>query len=407
VTRLPALALLMLAGCDVAAEPQPRARRDAAPTVAPTPTVTLLPDAEARWVEFDLTPGNQIRFDMQVDGRTASAILDTGVSLTVASRRFASLAELRSLSTSNARAQAIGGQVPLGWANTDRLAIGGLQRRGGRVAIIDLTAIATGSERAVDLLVGADILSCCALDIDYDTRRFRLIPSGRLPFRGQSVPLSLAAQTRVFVSEATVGGRRLKPLIVDTGDGSALTLARGAWSSTGIRPPALTSSVAFGLGGPIETDVAILPRIAIGAQDVRDVEVRIEPKNGFSDQTGTAGRIGSGLLQRYRVLLDPRAGHMIFQPGARAETAQPRSTSGLLVGHNEGRLRVLHVMRGSPAQQGGWRAGDLICAVDGDAVPRATSGSIDTAWSAGAPGRTVRLDLCDGTSRALTLRRFY
>ena len=32
--------------------------------------------------------------------------------------------------------------------------------------------------------------------------------------------------------------------------------------------------------------------------------------------TGAAGRVGMGLLQRYRVLLDPAAGHMILaEPG--------------------------------------------------------------------------------------------
>lgn len=398
------LMLMALAGCAAIAEPQARSTRQGAPA---SPTITLSPDAEARWVDFDLTPGNQIRFDMQIGDEQASAILDTGVSLTVASRRFASRTGLRTVSGGDARAQAIGGQVPVAWARTDRLTIGGMTRRGGRIAIVDLAAIATGSSRPADLLVGADILSCCALDIDYDARRFRLIPSGRLPFRGQSVPLSLSSQTPVFISEATIGTRRLRPLIVDTGDGAAVTLARSAWTSTGIRSAALTSSVAFGLGGRIETDVAILPRIALGPQEIRDVEVRIEPANGFSDQTGTAGRIGSGLLQRYRVLLDPKAGHMILSPGKRADTSPLRSTSGLLVGYDQGRLRVLHVMRGSPAAQSGWRMDELICAIDGEAVPPTSAGTIDTGWSAGEPGRVVRFDMCDGTSRSLTLRRFY
>lgn len=403
VKRALPLAFLLLAGCGAAAEPQSRPRISP-PVGAP---VTLTPDAEMRWVDFDLTPGNQIRFDMEIDGKTAGAILDTGVSLTVGSNRLASRIGLRTISGEGARAQAIGGQVPVAWAQTDTLSIGGATRRGGRIAIADLAAIASGGERGVEMLVGADILSCCALDIDYDARRFRLIPTGRLPFRGQSVPLTLSPQARIFVSEATIGARRLRPVIVDTGDGASVTLARGAWASTGLRPRALTSSVAFGLGGTIETDVTILPRIALGAQQIEEVEVRIEPKGGFSDQTDTAGRIGSGLLQRYRVLLDPRAGHMVLAPGKRADAAPLRSTSGLLVGYDTGRLRVLHVMRGSPAADQGWKNDDLICVADGVPVPPRASGSIDTGWSAGEPGRVVELDLCDGTRRALTLRRFY
>ncbi|TKD51339.1 aspartyl protease family protein [Sphingomonas baiyangensis] len=394
------LAGLLLVG---AASPVPPQRTAAPP---PATDVMLARDTDTRWVPFELTPGNQLRFDLEIDGRRASAILDTGVSYTVASRAFAGAAGLTPAS-GRQRADAVGGAVPIGWAAIERIGFGGLTRTGGRVAIVDLKAIATGSAAPVDLLVGSDILSCCALDIDFDAGRFRLLPSGRLPFPGASAPLSLSPQSRVFVSEATIAGRRVRPLIVDTGDGAALTLSRGAWNAVGVKPAGLTSAVAFGLGGTIRTDMTILPTLAVGAQPMREIELRIEPKAGFSDQTSTAGRIGSGLLQRYRVLMDPRAGHMVFAPGTRAAAPPIRSTSGLLVGYDTGRLRVLHVMRGSPAAAAGWQDGEQICTVDDVPVPTIADGSVDTAWSAGEPGRVIRFGMCDGATRTLTLRRFY
>lgn len=373
-----------------------------------TPGIRLSADSEQRWIDFDLTPGNQIRFTMQVDGRPATAILDTGVSFSVASQAYAAANALGSDAAPPARADAIGGAVPVGWADTRSLAFGGLTRTGGRIAVVDLKAIATGSVQPVEMLIGSDILGCCALDIDFDASRFRVLPSGRMPFQGNSVPLSMGKSSGVFVSEASLGGRRVRPLIVDTGDGSALTLSRSAWAATGVRPRATTTAVAFGLGGPIETEVAVVPVVVLGAQTVRDVEVRIEAKDGFSDLTGTAGRIGSGLLQRFRVLMDPGAGHMVFAPGKRTDTEPVRSTSGLLVGHSNSRLSVLHVMRGSPAAKNGWQQGDQVCTIDGAPVPPVGSGgSIDTSWSAGMPGRIVVFGLCDGTERSLTLRRFY
>ncbi|WP_197054301.1 aspartyl protease family protein [Sphingomonas sp. 37zxx] len=370
--------------------------------------VSLTADSEARWVDFTLTPGNQLRFTIQVNGQSATAILDTGVSFSVASQRFASAARLESARAPAAQAEAIGGTVPVNWVATRTLGFGGLQRTGGRFAVVDLKAIATGSAQPVEVLVGSDILSCCALDIDFDASRFRLLPSGRMPFKGASVPLSIGPRSKVFISEVTIGNRRLRPLIVDTGDGSALTLSRAAWALSGARPAALTSAVAFGLGGQIETDLAILPTARLGSQPLTNVEVRIEGKGGFSDLTGTSGRIGSALLQRYRVLLDPRAGHMVMLPGKNADRVPVRSTSGLLVGYDHGRLRVLHVMRRSPAAATGWRTGDLICTVDGTAIPAvAAGGSVDTGWSAGKAGRTVKLGLCNGTERRLTLKQFY
>jgi hypothetical protein len=165
--------------------------------------------------------------------------------------------------------------------------------------------------------------------------------------------------------------------------------------------------VAFGLGGAIETDLAVLPAVRFGSVGPVAIETRIEPKGGFSDQTGTIGRLGNGLFQRYRVLMDARAGHMILSPTATARDAPVRSTSGLLVGYDSGRLSVLHVMRGSPAAAAGWKAREQICTVDGTPVPPPTGGSVDTGWSAGAPGRVLRFGMCDGTERRLTLKNFY
>jgi len=108
------------------------------------------------------------------------------------------------------------------------------------------------------------------------------------------------------------------------------------------------------------------------------------------------------------VLLDPGAGHMLLKPVADADFEPVRSTSGLLVAANNGRLTVLHVMRGGPADTGAWRSGDMICSIDGRPVPQDYAGSATASWSIGTPGRTVALGLCDGRgTRALTLRQFY
>ncbi|MBR0553401.1 aspartyl protease family protein [Stakelama marina] len=376
----------------------------AAPAIAAPPSIQLAHDAEARWVSFDLTPGNQIRFHMEVNGKPATAILDTGVSVSVASAKFARTAGLRI--SAKSEADAIGGNVAIGWAAPRAIELGGLKRKGGRIAVADLTAMATGSATPVDMLIGSDILSCCAIDIDYDARRFRILPSGRMPFRGVSAPLSLSRGSKVYVSELTLGRQHIKPVLVDTGDGAAVTVTQSTWKKSGLKPKAVTSAVAYGLGGPIETRLTILPELHVDGLTAHNVELRIEDDMGFSTKTGTLGRIGSAFLQRYRVLLDPHAGHIVFRPGKKVDEVPIRSTSGLLVGLDRDRLRVLHVMKNSPAAHDGWQDGDTICRVDGS--PIAGNGlSADTSWSAGPPGEVVKLGMCDGTKRALTLAQFY
>ena len=154
-------------------------------------------------------------------------------------------------------------------------------------------------------------------------------------------------------------------------------------------------------------DLVALDRNPDVRAPARQIEVRVEPPRGFSDAVGAQGRIGTGLLQRYRVLLDPRAGRMVFTPGPDADQPPVRSTSGLLLGLDKDRLRVVHVMRGSPAAAAGWRSGDLICRIDGKPIPADYADSALSSWSTGTPGRTVTLGLCDGATRSLTLRQFY
>lgn len=364
----------------------------------------LSPDSEARWVPFELTASNQIRFRTLLNGRWVDAILDTGVTDTAVSSRFAEVADMKPLV--RARADAIGGGIALAWTALDRVEIGGLVRTGGRIAIITADPRATGST-PIDLFVGSDLLSGHALEIDYVAQRFRLLPSGRMPFRGVTAPLRLAGQSGLYLTEMTVGTRTLRPVIVDLGDGGMVTLARTQWRGSGARTGPLTTAIAYGMGGQVETELVVLHTLRIATLDTRDVELRIEPDDGFSARKGAAGRIGSGLLRRHRVLLDPRAGRMVLAEAAGAPWRPNRSTSGLMVAQDGQRLRVLHVMRGSPAAASGWAVGAEICGVDGTPIPAAYAQSGIAGWSIGAPGRIVQLDLCDGRRRALTLARFY
>jgi hypothetical protein len=366
--------------------------------LAAPPAIHLAADSEARWVQFDLTPGNQIRFRTLLNGRWVDALLDTGVTDSAITTRFARAAGLKPLVAG--RADAIGGSVALSWTGIDRIEVGGLVRTGGRVAIIDADPRVTGSA-PVDLFIGSDLLARHALEIDYDAQRFRLLPSGRLPFRGVTLPLRLSERSGLYLSELDLGGRNLRPVIVDTGDGGMVSLTRSVWRASAPGAVRTTTAIAWGLGGVVESEVAVLPALRIAGL-AAEVELRVEPDTGFSARKGAAGRIGGGLLRRHRVLLDPRAGRMVLAAGERAGWPVTRSTSGLMVAQDGDRLRVIHVMRNSPAAATGWRPGTLICAVDGAPVASAARD-----WTIGTPGRRVRLTLCDGGERTLTLARFY
>ena len=371
-----------------------------AAALEPATTDVLAPDAEARWVDFDLTPANQIRFAAIIDGQPVSAILDTGVSTSLLSRSFVDRTKLHT--RSGPAAVAIGGTVASGWVDVREIAIGALTRHHAQMATTALPDAATGGT-PVDLLVGRDVTQGYALDIDYDARRFRLLPSGRLPFRGSTAPLRIAGTWPGYVTEISVGPVPISRILIDTGDGGAVTLRRGVWNALSEAKAPTTSTIAYGIGGASVVDLAIVPAVGSGTLTARTVETRIEPDTGYTHTIGMNGRIGSGFLAGYRVLLDPGAGRMVLSPGKHADAPPLRSTSGLVLRAEGDRLTVLHVMRGGPAESSGWRAGEQICRVDDAAITR----DAPFRWPVDHPGRTVSLGLCDGTTRSLTLRAFY
>ena len=374
---------------------------------APPPVnerVVLTADAEQRWIAFTLTPGNQLRFTAMLDGEPVGAILDTGASRTMLSRAYAE--RTGRAVTPRGRVAAIGGAVAGGWTAIGRLTLGGLERTGGGLSVIDLPASATGAAQAVDLLVGSDLTRNYALDIDYAGRRFRILPTGRLPFVGARMSLRMGSEPLAYITDLVVAGQRLRPIIVDTGDGTSLTLARSTWRTLPLDPaPAMTTQLSYGVGGAVVADVATLPQVTLGNATIRDVGVWIERSGGFSDAARSAGRIGMGLLQRYRVLLDPAAGIMVLGPAT--TPAPPVSTSGLQLSLTGNHLRIMHVMRNSPAEALGLRVGTTICRVDDVAIGTDPVAATRADWPYGRPGTSVALEQCDGRRVTLTLRRFY
>lgn len=397
IARALPLLLLGLPLCVLSAAP-----RRAVPV--PQAGSVLAADAEARWIPFEVTAGNQIRFAAVANGTPVEAILDTGVSRTIVTPDFAREAGI--VTTGTEVGAAIGGDVNVGRATLGSLAFGGVTLTRPDVIVTALPIAAAGG-KAVSLLVGADVLRRYALDVDFAAKRFRLLPSGRMPFAGTVAPLGIDPTYGAFVTELTINGRRLRPILVDTGDGSGITLSAASWTSAAVTGVRTTDTIAFGLGGTTTFDLTVLPQVTVGATTARDVEVQIEPKDGYSTRIGLAGRIGAGFLNRYRVLLDPTARQMVLSARPAADTPTIRSTSGLLLEVRPERLTVLHVMRGSPAAASGWKRGDTICAVNDTPITPAYPQSALARWTVGTPGTSVRLQPCGGTNRTLTLASFY
>jgi len=138
-----------------------------------------------------------------------------------------------------------------------------------------------------------------------------------------------------------------------------------------------------------------------------DIPTTVDAPDGFVASRRVDGLIGIALLRRFHAVIDFPAGRVLLLADPRPAAPPPRSTAGLQFRRSGGTLEVIHVMANGPASVAGWRPGDCIRAVDGVAAANIESDPRTAGWSRGAPGRIVALTMCDGSTRTLTLARFY
>ena len=92
---------------------------------------------------------------------------------------------------------------------------------------------------------------------------------------------------------------------MDTGDGNSVTLSAESWATARLIPPAKTSTISFGLGGAITTDLVILEELRTGdaltlpaVMPVRTFQVLVRGNDVLVRTEGEAPTPAEALIQR-------------------------------------------------------------------------------------------------------------
>jgi hypothetical protein len=367
-------------------------------TPPPARTGALTPTAIRQPVPFTIFRGKML-FAMTVQGRPATAILDSGADFSVVDNGFATAAGLSPIASGQIDATI--GKVSVGKVPGIDIEVPGQFTAQIPVLSTDLSKVSQLFGRKIDFILGGDFLRKLAVAIDFGAQRFRFGRTGLQPAGLQAIPVELARYAPVIQVQA--GTQQLK-LLLDLGAGGGLDLSPDAW--TRIKPDGvrMTDGAAAAANGA----VGIFPRariahVAIAGVDERDVEVNVQPvPEHVSDKAD--GLIGLAILSRYDVVLDIPAGKLWLRPRKSAPPPRVDRTGLEMVPDGEA-LKVLHVSIGSPAAASGWKTGDRICSVDG--VAALPESRIRPDWAVGKEGTTIAIQLCDGETRHLTLATYY
>lgn len=349
-------------------------------------------------IPFEIDGDPLVIVDGRVNGgRPSWWVLDTGASLCLVDRTFASRNRLRT-GGSRTITGAGKGTVRVDTVTTPiRLTVQGVTTGCTVYAAVDLRGLTAAIGRPIAGVLGYEFFARQVVSIDFTAHTMRLFDSAvyRHVSPGDTLPLDLTTRQPRVTIRVRDGRRPVveRVLIVDTGSSDAIDDSSLVNAST--TPPRYVVS-SSGLGESYRLVVGTLDTTWIG----RWVVTRI-PSAG-SD----VGIIGTAIWSRFTCVFDYRHGRLYLEPNETFGVAFDRgSRSGILFLTARGTEPVVsEVDSGSPGEVAGIRVGDVLYEIDGR--PTRTMGADRITKLLNRRGNVYQIDFRRGTRRlhaALTL----
>lgn len=337
-------------------------------------------------VPFDTVNGH-IYISGHINGsRPLSFIFDTGAEATIINADRLSSLGLQATGTIEGRGNGER-SVDVALVNNARIEFPQLTLAPRPLASISLSGLEPYEGRAIDGILGYDIISSFAVVIDYAAKQLTLMDPAKFtpPDGSKPVPMVFVGNTPQVNATITLPGQ--PPIegafLVDTGARQGVAL-----NAPFVQKHNLLTSLktvaglgGAGIGGRTANRTGRLQSFTIGDF------MLTSPLASFSTDTkggganpDQAGTIGARVLQRFTVAFDYGRQRMYLKPNASFATAFDRYTSGLLVVANGSDFRqftVRDVLAESPAAVAGLLPGDRIVAVNGRPAEQFTMSQID------------------------------
>jgi hypothetical protein len=237
-----------------------------------------------------------------VNGRPATALLDSAAEMTMFDDDFAAGLGLAGSGSATARGSGAAA-MEARFADHVRIEAAGVSLE-ARVGILDLSEVSARLiGRPVDMLLGRDLFDNARLRIDIAGGTIAIFEGAP---RGVALPLSEHRGTPAI--PASVEGHAPVQAVFDLGNGSEVMVARAYAQAIGLLGPdrIIDRRSGGGLGGARQRDIVILRELVIAGRTFRDVRAAIDPGETASDLN-----IGTSILRHFLIVTD-FAGHRIW-----------------------------------------------------------------------------------------------
>lgn len=234
--------------------------------------------------------------------------------------------------------------------------------------INDYDVLTSAYGEKIDGIIGYSFLSRYIVKVDYDSLKIYVYNKGTIKYPRGGFLLKPNLVNLPVIGSTIVDQRSIfSRFYFDTGAGMCLLLSSDFVNDSsflrGKRKWYATQ--AEGLGGKAPMKQGVIRQLRLGPYKFRNVPTFVfDDEYNVTSYPYLAGLIGNDLLRRFNLIINYEKRDLYLVPNSHFRETFDYSYTGLGIYWSDGEITVQDIMPGSPAEEAGFKQGDLVMAVN-------------------------------------------
>ena len=219
----------------------------------------------------------------------------------------------------------------------------------------------------IDGIIGYSFLSKYIVHINYDSMKIAVYTRGRIRYpRGGYLMKPFVVNIPITSATVKEGNEVTSRFYFDTGAGMCMLLSSDfvADSMQLISKKKWFVSQAEGLGGKAPMKQGVIKQIKVGPYKFKKVPVYIfDDEYNITSYPYLGGLLGNDMLRRFNLIINYEKRDIHMLPNSHFRDPFDYSYTGLGMYVVDGIIKVVDIMKNSPAEKAGFKSDDIIMAV--------------------------------------------
>ncbi|MBC7848451.1 MAG: aspartyl protease family protein [Chitinophagaceae bacterium] len=234
--------------------------------------------------------------------------------------------------------------------------------------INDYEVLTSSYGEKIDGIIGFSFLSRYIVKIDYDSSKVYVYTKGRFKYpRGGFLIRPALNNIPIFATPVKDNREVSNRYYFDTGAGMCLLLSSDFVNDSNFISTKRKwfTTQAEGLGGKAAMKQGVVKQVKIGPYKFKNVPTYIfDDEFNVTSYPNLGGLIGNDLLRRFNLIINYERRDLYLVPNSHLREPFDYSYTGLGMYVIDGEIRIIDVMEGSPAEEAGFKPGDIVMAIE-------------------------------------------